>query len=137
VTFPSFPPFLPSGGFLQSGARLQERQRRLAEGAGALLDVVPQSPAQLLGAGRLLLLLRRPAVADQRAADQPPAGRARRLHHAGQQVGDLGFLFLYVFYRHWKNMETINPAGVYQCWGNRSCCQGTFGFSIMASSFRI
>ena len=78
---------MPSGGFLQSRTRLQERQRRLAEGAGALLDVVPQSEAELLRAGRLLLLLRRPAVADECAADQPPAGRARRLHHAGQQVG--------------------------------------------------
>lgn len=48
---------VPSGGFLQSRPRLQERQRRLAQGAGALLDVLPQSAAQLLRPWRLLLLL--------------------------------------------------------------------------------
>lgn len=78
---------LASGGFLPGRAGLQERQRGFPAGAGAILDVVPQSPAQLLGSRGLLLLLRCSAVADQRAADQPPAGCAWSLLHAGQQVG--------------------------------------------------
>lgn len=75
-----------AGGLLPSGPSLQERQRRLTARAGALLDVLPQGPPQLLRAWRLLLLLWRPAVVDQRAADQPPASRAGSLHHAGKQV---------------------------------------------------
>lgn len=81
-----------SGGLLASRPSLQERQRRLAAGARALLDLVPQGPAQLLRAWRLLLLLWRPAVVNQRAADQPPAGCVGRLHHAGKQV-----------WEHWLN----------------------------------
>lgn len=78
-----------AGGLLPSCPSLQERQRRLATGSGTLLDVLPQGPPQLLRAGRLLLLLWRPAVVDQRAADQPPASSAGSLHHAGKQVRQL------------------------------------------------
>lgn len=86
-----------AGGLLPGCPSLQEWQRRLATGAGALLDVLPQGPPQLLSARRLLLLLRCPAVADQRVADQPPASRAGSLHHAGKQVNRLNPADLFIY----------------------------------------
>lgn len=82
VFFPLSPPLIHVGGVLPSGPRLQERQRRFSAGSGALLDLLPEGAAQLLGAGRLLLLFRRAPVPDQRHAGQPEAGSAGRVHHA-------------------------------------------------------
>lgn len=63
--------------------KVRPRRRRSERDGPASPSGLRAGAAQLLRPRRVLLLLRRPAGAHQRAAGQPEARRGRSLHHAG------------------------------------------------------